>query len=230
MSNKSWMTEQEQKDLLKVFPPEAYNTCYFEGGGKGTSLREAYIIERLHEVFGLGMVRIVNLGRDLEKIGDHYIGHWTGELQFWGVGETERDLLGPAMKDMFLRFKISLMGQIEYKKKNDERKFQDAFKAMRTNAISKAVFENLLIGRELFKGEVKPGQAPKSEEEKRKEEAKLNASRQRAELKSWGKRNTAKIKTLIADTLGDDAPKIDDMTNVQLGKLYVAFTTNGLNQ
>lgn len=218
-TNKSWITEEEQEKLLEVFPTEAYNTCYFEGGGKGTSLREAYIIERLHEVFGLGMVEVVNAQRGLDKIGDHYVGWWQGRLRIWGQSEGAT----------FVRHSFSLMGQIEYKKKNDERKFQDAFKAMRTNAISKAVFENLLIGRELFKGEVSPGQAPKSDRQKKEEEAKRNAASQRAELKSWGKKNLKAIKALIADTFGENPPAIDSMDNKQLGKLYLEFKTKGID-
>lgn len=216
---KSWMTEEEQEALLRVFPPEAYNVCYFEGGGKGTSLREAYILERLHEVFGLGMVRIDNINRTLDKIGDHYVGSWEGYLVILGIAENGA---------LITRHRFSLMGQVEYKKKNDERRFQDAFKGMRTNAISKAVFENLLIGRELFKGEVSPGQAPKSATAKREEEAKKLAAAQRAELKSWGKRNTDAIKCMIEDVLGKNAPLLDKMNYEQLGKLYVTFKTKGV--
>lgn len=129
----SWMTEEELERLNEPFPDEAYKKLTH--GAKLTTLKAAYVTERLHYTFGQGNVEIV---KDVVHLsGDLY--RCSGVLNVYSTKVAGQ-----------IRRCIPFCGVTRIDEK--ARDVEDHVKGVFTDAIKKALNENLWLAGPLFKG------------------------------------------------------------------------------
>lgn len=137
------LTEAEIEALRAPFPRAAYKE-YKAGGPTLTTLKPGYYWERLHSVFGVGNVTVVDLvtpERRVQALPDgRAILHFQGKLVI---------RLQPADRGA-LEIPLSGMDQLVAETKGNA--VEDCWKGCITNAVSKAIFHTLGIGTEMFKG------------------------------------------------------------------------------
>lgn len=207
-----------------------------------TSIKAAAVIIRLHEAFGRANIQIDGdytieslpdfpiWAKGEDGRGRRIIGSYTqhlltfkGRLHITAGGKVTESFVIPLFGMRRLDDK-SLAGQT----------FEDIAKSVRTNAISKAVFEHLLIGANVYRGEVEANKfgatnLPPTEEEIEEEQA----AHKRGLIRDWmrgSKDNAAKAKELIVQFKTDNgiAPdiKLSGFTVEQTNDFYSIWKDN----
>lgn len=188
---------------MAPFPPEALQQ-YKKKGPSLTSVKASYLMERLHNVFGHGNVEVGTDLVEVSSLGDKPYVQWLGELRIWG-------------SDGELRFSFDLVGLRELDAFLD---WEDTLKSARTNAISKACYENLLLGIDVFKG--KGQQAAKNAPLTPEQESKRKRAKQQAEMEAWGRKNAEAFKGMIA-SVTTPGTRLKEMPNDEIDSLYSIF-------
>lgn len=133
MASKSWMTDDELDRLNEPFPDSAYKEL--RHGAKLTTLKAAYVTERLHYTFGQGNVQI---SKSIQNWGDGVL-YLTGSVNiFDGNGNPRHSIPFAGVTN------ISSSKQLE-----------DDVKGAFTDIIKKALNESLWMAGPLFKGLIK---------------------------------------------------------------------------
>jgi hypothetical protein len=203
------LTEDEARELSAPFPAEAMSQ--YKKGTSLTSVKASFLIERLHTVFGAGNVEIYNGDVRFGSVdGKPYV-EWRGELRIYN------------RLDGSPRFKFTLIGvrELDGKSRMD---YEDTLKSCRTNAISKACFENLLVALDVFKGH--PVSAEKAAALDEETSASIAAARMRREMTSWGKENVQSMRGLLGDFFTEKgiAPvPFADLNQPQVSMLYMRW-------
>lgn len=184
-------------DLLEApFPDEAYTT-YPSKGMRLTTLKAAYIMERLHDVFGMGNVTV----RYNEPIVHDGFFVASGQVVIYhAVTGAVRRLIP-----------FCGMGSMPVKMSGIE----DEWKGTVTNAINKALFNDLQIGREMFKGKIvisSDGRVTKPEKED------LSVKMMRATLKALKGADLEALKACAAKHY--PGVGFNDLTDAQIKVLY----------
>ena len=151
------------EELLKKLDAPYTQSCYkkyFANGMTLTSLKAGAILGRLHDVFGRGNVVIADTCPPRDRLvilpDGRTIVNYSGILtiKFIKFNQVEEDELS---------FSLSGMDLVPSKEETFKAKpgkdphtngqlVEDVWKGCRTNAISKALFENLGVGSKMFMG------------------------------------------------------------------------------
>lgn len=143
--------------LEAPFPQYAYKG-YKIGKLQLTSLKAGAIIDRLHDAFGVGNVSIIDktpLEDRLKKLDDgRYVVHYLGELVLMFENDKgQADAIGIQLSGMDLLPSLKeTLKETSYGVYTEGRVVEDVWKGCRTNAISKAAFEHLGIGKKMYLG------------------------------------------------------------------------------
>jgi hypothetical protein len=149
---------KEIVDKLEApFPQYAFKK-YLIGTLQLTSMKAGAIVDRLHSAFGLGNVSIIDktpIEDRLKRLEDgRYVVHYLGELVLMFENEKgQPDAIGIQLSGMDL---LPSLDETCKKKSwgvyTEGRVVEDVWKGCRTNAISKAAFEHLGIGKKMYLG------------------------------------------------------------------------------
>jgi hypothetical protein len=129
--------------LRRPLPARAYQE-YNTRSRTLTTVKPAYLIDWLHEAFGIGNVQILEdpgYQRVETLAGGRIILHYRGMLILHWNDKGQEETLSFSLSGLDELLDASKMGTAE-----------DTYKGCRTNAISKAVYENLGLGMPVFKG------------------------------------------------------------------------------
>lgn len=232
----SWLTAEEREALVAPFPHEAHQRVEKQRGVVLTTVKAAYVIERMHKTFGHGNFVVTgrtSLGtlegimmnkRDFQKTGAAPLYGNRPYIRFDG------DLVISDGKGG-VRQRIPCFGLRELDGVQD---WEDTAKSCRTNAICKSLFENLLVGLDVFKGLYTWSgnslvvNSPEAKEEKAKEEqAAIQARRFLKEMQDFGKEskeNLEEMKALVVSfkqkNHGLTFSKIEELGTADLSRLY----------
>lgn len=151
------------EELLKKLDAPYTQSCYkkyFANGMTLTSLKAGAILGRLHDVFGRGNVVVTDTCPPRDRLvilpDGRTIVNYSGTLtiKFTKFNQVDEDEI---------TFSISGMDLVPSKEETSKEKpgkglhtngqlVEDVWKGCRTNAISKALFENLGVGSKMFMG------------------------------------------------------------------------------
>jgi hypothetical protein len=231
---------ERDKILGRKFPPEALMKVQKNSKLTLTAIKASYVIERLHEAYE----------GDLRVNGKYEVGFIPNALlnKSEVIGKYTKKEASPIFgSKAYVLFTGTLrLGQeppidiMGLRDLDDQLNWEDTAKSARTNAICKAVFENKLVGLDVFKGyyswdgndlvvtdpEAVAEAQRLAEEEAAKIRGEANRQKLIVEMLEWASQNKEKARTMIANFKKDYSLEFESIRSLDgemASRLYRVF-------